>query len=198
MGIRLLAAILSFGLLFPFSGHSQCNFSIKGSPCVGDPLQFESSALGATNHLWDFNGEGSNNTDAKPSFVFNIPGSKTITYSCKMPNGTRCTSVMVITVHAKPKIRVRLISSSSQCYQNNSFCIHDSSVSGDGNSCIRTIKYLFSDGELITKYGTDHNPVKLPATSCKSFLDPQGGSYKLKMEMEDCNGCIDTGSIPPM
>ncbi len=165
-------------------------------PCVGNPIAFKSTTPGATNHQWDFNGEGQNNTTANPTFVFLIPGPKTIKYTCTLPNGTQCSNQIGITIKERPKLKLHLLNDSVQCYEKNSFCFVDSSIAGDNTHCVRAIKYLFSDGELITYYGTDTKPVKTPLYFCKKYEDPQGGDYTLEIEIEDCNGCITKQTFP--
>ncbi|MES2618199.1 MAG: gliding motility-associated C-terminal domain-containing protein [Bacteroidota bacterium] len=159
-------------------------------------MEFQSSTSGATNHQWNFNNEGTNNNTAYPRFIFSTLGEKTITYSCTLPNGTKCSSTLVLVIKDRPKVKLRLLSDSIQCYEKNMFCFLDSSIAGDSTNCIKTIKYLFSDEELITRYGSKYNPVKLPATFCKTYPDPQGGEYTLTVEIEDCNGCITKVNFP--
>ncbi len=164
--------------------------SYSGLACVNNPIQFYANAQGATNHQWNFNNEGTNNTTSTPKFIFNTTGFKTVTYSCKLANGNICTSTVTLTVKPKPQVRIQLLNDSIQCFEGNMFCFKDSSLSGDGNYCIKSIKYLFSDNELITKFGTKFNPVKMPVTFCKTFFDLGGSVNSLTIEIEDCNGCI--------
>ena len=49
---------------------------------------------------------------------------------------------------------------------------------------------------LLTHYGTNANPVKTPVYFCVTFPDPQGGTYTLEVEIEDCNGCITKKTYP--
>lgn len=183
-------------MLLTHALYSQCVINVKGVPCVGNPMEFEAQAPGSTNHSWNFNNEGFNNTTAIPKFTFGTVGQKTISMTCKLSNGQTCNTTINITIKDTPKVQMRLLGNGVQCFENNQFCIRDSSLSGDNNSCIKSIKYLFSDGELITKYGSKNNPVALPATICKSFIDPQGGNYTLTVEIEDCNGCIVKRQLP--
>lgn len=185
-----------FGVKFFSLNAQQCNISFTGIPCINNPIDFKSNTPGATNHSWDFNGEGLNNTKADPQFAFGIPGVKTIRYSCTLPNGSKCSTTLQITIKERPKLKLHLLTDSTQCYGGNSFCFIDSSLSGDNTPCIVSIKYLFSDGELITRYGTRSNPVKTPLNFCKNYPDPQGGTYTLSIEMEDCNGCITKADFP--
>ena len=164
--------------------------SYTGLACIDNPIQFYASAQGPSNQQWNFNNEGNNNTTPTPIFIFRTSGFKTITYTCTLPNGSSCKSTVTLTVKPKPQVRIKLLSDSIQCFEGNVFCFQDSSLSGDGDYCIKSIKYLFSDNELITKYGTKFKPVKLPATICKTFYDPQGSASSLLVEIEDCNGCI--------
>lgn len=196
MDIRITRTILFLFLMYSLECTAQCMFKVKGLPCINNPLEFESTTPGATNHSWNFNNEGFNNTSGKPTFTFTSLGSKQISYTCTLPNGQTCSTFVTIVIKDIPKLRLRLISNPVQCFENNMFCFVDSSLSGDNDNCIKTIKYLFSDNELITKYGSKDNPVKLPLTFCKSYLDPQGGSYDLTVEIEDCNGCIYKQKVP--
>jgi hypothetical protein len=186
--------ILIFGFIDEI--YAQCTPSYNGILCVDNPIQFDGNSPGATFFNWNFNNEGSNNTTIRPVFTFNVPGLKTVQYSCRLANGDTCSGQINFTVKAKPKIQIRLLNDSIQCFENNVFCFKDSSISGDNNSCIISIKYLFSDGELITKYGTKFSPISLPATVCKSIYDPQGLNVNLIIEIEDCNGCISRYNYP--
>ena len=190
MNIRYFKTIILCYLAFPFSGKAQCPISFTGQPCIQNALQFKVNSPGVTNHLWDFNGEGMDNKAGTSSFIFKTPGTKLIRYSCRLPDGTACGSSMTIVVKDRPKVRVSPLSDSVQCYENNMFCFADSSLAGDQSGCIKTIKYVFSDGELITKYGSKNDPVEIPSVICKTFSDPQGGNYTLVVEIEDCNGCM--------
>ncbi|MEZ4805776.1 MAG: PKD domain-containing protein, partial [Bacteroidia bacterium] len=196
LGIKSLFLYIVFLLGFSLSLKAQCIVSVNGVTCVNNPIEFESNTPGASNHSWNFNNEGLNNTSSKPVFTFNTTGVKTITYSCVLPNGDPCTTSIQITIKDKPKLRLGFLSPKVQCYDNNLFCIRDSSLSGDNDNCIKSIKYLFSDGELVTKYGSKNNPVSLPSTICKSYDDPQGGAFTLLVEIEDCNGCINKLELP--
>lgn len=183
-------------LLMANNLHSQCNITVKGVPCVGNPIEFLSQSPGSSNHRWNFNNEGTNNTTLNPKFTFGTIGQKTITYNCQLSNGQQCSNQITITIKDTPDVRIRMLSNPIQCFENNQFCFRDSSLSGDKDNCIKSIKYLFSDGELITKYGSKNAPVSLPATICKSYVDPQGGEYYLTVEIEDCNGCIVKRVLP--
>lgn len=194
MKMRFFFAFLT--CLFVYRAQAQCVIVVRGVPCVGNPIEFEAQAPGASKHLWNFNNEGSNNKDIKTTFTFRSTGTKTITYSCQLANGQSCSNSVTVTIKDTPDVRMRMISPPTQCFENNVFCFRDSSVSGDKDNCIKTIKYLFSDGELITKYGSKDNPVKLPSEICKSYVDPQGGDYGLTVEIEDCNGCIVKRTMP--
>src|SRR5690606_33561208 len=121
----------------------------------------------------NFNNEGQNNTSATPKFTFGSTGQKTITYSCLLANGEPCQTTITVTVKDTPNIFIRMLTPAVQCFEGNQFCFLDSSVSGDNDKCIKSVKYLFSDGELITRYGSKDNPVSLPQQICKSFVDPQ-------------------------
>lgn len=195
MNIRLIVSAIAI-LIGILRVQAQCPITVKGVPCIGNPIEFETQAPGSTNHSWNFNNEGFNNTNANPTFTFGTLGQKTITLSCKLSNGQICNSSVVIEIKDTPKIRLTMLSPSVQCFEKNEFCFRDSSLSGDNKGCIKSIKYLFSDGELITKYGSKNNPVKVPSTICKSYLDPQGGTYTLTVEIEDCNGCIVKKQMP--
>lgn len=188
--------LLVFLYCFFANSYSQCVIDVNGLACINNPIEFVSQTPGATNHQWNFNNEGMNNTSSNPTFTFSTLGSKTITYSCLLPNGQTCTTSAIIVIKDKPKMRITLVSNPVQCFENNVFCFMDSSLSGDNDKCIKSIKYLFSDGELITKYGSKNNPVQLPSQICKSYVDPQGGTYDLTVEIEDCNGCIYKQQLP--
>jgi len=196
LNINLKLLISAIFLCFTWESYAQCVINVKGVPCVGNPIEFEAQAPGSTNHSWNFNNEGFNNTTNTPKFTFGTVGVKNISLTCKLANGQTCNSTVQVTIKDTPKVRMSLLSNPVQCYENNQFCIRDSSLSGDNNGCIKSIKYLFSDGELITKYGSKNNPVQLPAVICKSYLDPQGGTYTLTVEIEDCNGCIVKRTLP--
>lgn len=175
---------------------SQCNPSYSGLLCINNPISFKGNSPTATSYNWNFNNEGSNNTTSNPVFHFSTPGFKTVTYSCLLKDGTTCNGQVTFEIKAPPIIRSKMFTDSIQCFENNVFCFRDSSLSGDGTNCIISIKYLFSDGELISKIGTKKNPVSLPATFCRSIIDPQGKTLDLTIEIEDCNGCISRYKYP--
>ncbi len=192
----MLKHILFLSCLVSIQAFAQCLPSYNGLLCVDNPIEFDGNSQGASFFNWNFNGEGNNNTTNKPIFTFKTPGNKNIKYSCRLSNGDTCFGEINIVIKEKPKIRIHLINDSIQCYENNAFCFRDSSLSGDNNSCIISIKYLFSDGELITKYGTKFAPIQLPLTFCKTINDPQGKDVNLIVETEDCNGCISRYTYP--
>jgi len=189
--------IILFALII---GHlvlkAQCNPSYKGVLCIDNPIEFLGNVTGGVQFYWNFNNEGSNNTNLNPIFKFSQAGLKTISFLCIKSNGDTCAGSVQLTIKNRPKINIRLLTDSVQCFEGNVFCFRDSSLSGENSSCIVSIKYLFSDGELISRTGTRFNPVQLPQTICKSINDPQGQSVTLLVEVEDCNGCITRYDYP--
>ena len=184
--IRLSKALgLMVTMLLAYSDLSaQCNITVGGPACVGEPVLFSCNSPGSSNYNWDFNGEGSNTSLCDPTFVFNTPGIKVIKLTLRLPNGSNCSSTLNIDVKPKPKINVQRIVNKTQCFANNSFCFNDSSKSmaNGGTVCSTTI--VFDDG---TKYTFNGNG---PRSFCHSFQDPAGGTYGMTVEVIDCNGCI--------
>ena len=116
MNIRRLIFISFFFLCF--STGAQCLIGVKGLPCINNPIEFVSNTPGASNHNWNFNNEGFNNSNSNPTFTFSTLGSKTITYSCTLPNGKPCSSSITVVIKDRPKIKIRLLSDSVQCFEN--------------------------------------------------------------------------------
>jgi hypothetical protein len=72
--IRLSKALgLMVTMLLAYSDLSaQCNITVGGPACVGEPVLFSCNSPGSSNYNWDFNGEGSNTSLCNPTFVFNL------------------------------------------------------------------------------------------------------------------------------
>lgn len=183
--VLILTSVAAYG-----TANAQCSISTSGPLCVGEPILFSCNTLGASNFNWDFNGEGTNTSTCNPAFPFSTPGSKVIKLTLTLANGQSCTAQTTIIVKPKPIINVKRIVNKTQCFANNSFCFTDSSISGDPNSTICKVTALFSDG---VKYEFTGNG---PRSFCHSFQDPQGGTYDLTIEVEDCNGCLSKLVIP--
>lgn len=176
--------------LVSFAASAQCNITSSAPACVGNPINFFSNSPGASAVSWNFNSQGTSSQN-DPSFVFSTPGTKTITLSLTTATGQACNTSTTITVYPSPIINLKRISSKTQCFAGNSFCFVDSSTGGSGGIPIKSIKYAFDDGELITTSGDcNNNGVLMPRTFCKSFSDPQGGTYGVTIEIENCFGCI--------
>src|SRR5215216_5012616 len=112
---RALGLLLT--MLFAYASvNAQCFITSSGPPCVGEPITFLCNTVGASNFLWDFNGQGSNNIQCDPSFIFTTSGVKTITLSLKLANGNTCNSSFVIEVFEKPVINVQRIVNKTQCF----------------------------------------------------------------------------------
>lgn len=186
-------AVLLFGVS---SVKAQCTITTSGPPCVNQPLQFFCNTTGASNYNWDFNSEGSNTTLCNPSFSFSTPGTKTINLTLKLANGQTCSATTTIVVKGSPDIKIVQLSNDTSCFFGNSFCFRDETLPVDNGGCIKTIKVLFSDGELLTFSGTAPTGVSMPNSFCKSFTNPAGGTYDMLVETEDCNGCISRKNFP--
>ncbi|MES2617916.1 MAG: gliding motility-associated C-terminal domain-containing protein [Bacteroidota bacterium] len=177
-------------LLGVSSVKAQCTITTSGPPCVNQPIQFFCNTTGASNYNWDFNSEGANTSLCNPSFAFSTTGTKTITLSLKLANGSTCNATTTIVVKGAPVIDFVKLSDDTSCFFGNSFCFRDDTKPVDNGGCIKSIKYVWSDGELITVSGTAPTGVTMPNSFCKSFTNPAGGTYDLLIETEDCNGCI--------
>jgi hypothetical protein len=202
---KMNSKIKAFGLMVAMllsylSADAQCSITTNGAPpCVGQPIQFFCNTVGASNYSWDFNGQGSNTTTCNPTFTFNTAGTKTIKLTLKLANGNTCNATFTFTIKESPVIDVVQLNNDTSCFFGNSFCFKDQTKpinDPGGSNCIKCIKYLFSDGELIKICGTPPSGVALPNTFCKSFKDPAGGTYDLLVEVEDCNGCITRKNYP--
>lgn len=62
-------------------------FSMPAIACVGDPIGFINTSIGATAYEWSF-GDGSTSADAEPSHAFTAPGQYTVT----LVAGSTCVS----------------------------------------------------------------------------------------------------------
>ncbi len=185
-------------LLTVLSVNAQCSITTNGAPpCVGQPIQFLCGTIGASNYNWDFNSQGTNTTRCDPTFTFTTAGVKTIKLTLTLSNGQTCTYTRDITIKASPIIKIVQLTPDTSCFFGNSFCFKDETLPiNDGTNCIKSVKYLFSDGELIKASGSAPSGVTMPYTFCKSFKDPAGGTYDMLVEIEDCNGCISRRPYP--
>lgn len=179
---RVFVMVLTTLFTYSLSQAQNCNITTSGPACVGEPITFNCGAVGASNFNWDFNGEASNTTQCNPSQKFNTPGNKVIKLTLTLSNGQQCQAQTTVNVKPKPTINVKRIVNKTQCFANNSFCFTDSSKSGDPNSSICKVTFVFDDGVKYT--------FSKPQSFCHSFQDPAGGTYGLTIEVEDCNGCI--------
>lgn len=184
IGFARVFSVLLLTVLTYSTVNAQCSITIASPPCVGEPIQFNCNAVGATNFNWDFDGQGNNTSLCNPTFSFATPGNKTIKLTLKLPNGSTCNAQTVINVKPKPIVKVRRIVNQTQCFANNSFCFTDSSVSGDPNSTICKTIFVIDDGAKYEFSGQG------PRSFCHSFQDPAGGTYGMTIELTDCNGCV--------
>lgn len=178
----LKASFVFLSILFAGYAKAQCPIIVSGKYCVGSPIQFEGSLTGS-NHNWDFNGEGSNNLDAKPIFTFATAGSKKITYSVTLPDGTKCNSEVTIDVKALPTSSLKIITLDTQCFENNLFCYKDSSFNTNGAS-LDSIIYIINDGQQFV-----FSKPTMPKTFCFSVINPLGGNFTVTQFIKDANGC---------
>jgi len=176
-------------LLFIHAVSAQCNpiFASSGQRsdtfCIGEIFSLDANSPGytSTSILWSF-GTGDQSTAMNPSYSYASAGSYTITFSSSGFAGT-CTKTLSVLVKSAPDIDISLLSSDSQCFASNSFCIYDQSTAPLGE--IIRMSYFFSDGERIDTL----NPT-FPINLCKVITDPTGGSFDMVGESEDSSGCI--------
>ncbi len=174
-------AIIILLFLFTELGYGQCKATFTGIPCVGNSLTFSTSATGFSTIIWDFNGEG-NASQSSPAFVFSTAGTKRIFVITTFPNNTTCRDTLEIDVYPLPDISSTLITPISQCLTGNSFCFLDSSAL---KGCVSSIRYLFDDGELISR----SNPTGVQ-TICKVIGGQVDTKVGYRIEVVSCNGCV--------
>ncbi|MBO6515571.1 MAG: PKD domain-containing protein [Bacteroidia bacterium] len=179
--------------LFLFAGGvkslAQCDPEYKpGNECVNEAIQFTANAPGFDTYSWEFKEDPSgtvvgNSSDRDPLFVFTKAGDYEVTLDASGVAGN-CSKTITITIKPSPIARPILLDSREQCFKGNSFCFIDSSSPAPASSIVRRT-YLFGDGSKYDKI----NP-KSGDTICHTVIDPKGGWFNLKIELEDANGCV--------
>lgn len=183
MLLRFTAFIFCLLLFVTQKVQAQCSISLTGIPCVGNSLTFDHSATNATSTQWDFDHQGTS-IQKTAAYVFNTPGIKKIYLKVTYPNSSTCNDTLEIEVFDLPEIKSLLISPDSQCLTQNEFCFVDSTAYGN---CIKNIRYLFDDGELITRTNPS-GEVKF----CKVFNGANDMSMNYTVEVVNCNNCVKT------
>ncbi len=167
-----------------------CAINWEGSPCAGNSLRFNGSLSGTT-HDWIFeDATGSKFTSSgniNVNFAFLKDGASKVTYITTV-NGSKCTTSLNINIKQSPKIRIKLTTLQTQCFENNSFCFSDSSYNPNGAK-IKTLKYEISDGQIFEN-NIASNITK--SQFCFSLKNQTGGTYNVKYKIIDENGCQDT------
>ncbi len=187
---QLMYLVASFMMLLGQvnAAKAQCNPTYKtGNECVNEAIQFKANAPGFTTYNWEFRDAGGNlsgtSNDRDPLYVFEKPGTYSVTLDASGVAGS-CYSKMTVVVKPGPIARIIPISPRDQCFKGNRFCFIDSSTPAPGSTIIRC--------DVVTTDGARYsvlNPT-LGDTICHTIIDPKGGWFGLKLELEDANGCV--------
>ncbi|MBO6517223.1 MAG: PKD domain-containing protein [Bacteroidia bacterium] len=194
-GFRFLLYLFAPALLvlgqINIANAQSCNPTYDaGNECVDEAIQFKSNAPGFDDYNWEFKEDATSTVvgtskDRDPLFVFKKAGTYTVTLKATGLGGTlNCEKSITIVVKPSPIARPILLNSKQQCFNGNEFCFIDSSESAPGSSIIRRT-YLFGDGSKYDKINPD-----MGDTICHTVVDPKGGWFNLKVELEDANGCV--------
>lgn len=166
-----------------------CNPSyVAGNECENVGISFKANAPGFSSYSWEFKDKATGtvlNTAGDRDPIYNFPkaGTYQVTLTATGVAGN-CTKTIEIVIKPSPKAKPFLITPNQQCFNGNQFCLIDSSTPAPGSQIVRRT-ILFSDGAKYDKV----NPT-FGDTICHSIVDPKGGWFNMKMELEDANGCV--------
>ena len=172
-----------------FSQAQSCNPTYQaGNECENVGISFKANAPGFNSYNWEFKDKTSgavvgSSKDRDPIFTFSKAGTYEVKLDASGVAGN-CSKTIEIVIKPSPIAVPILLTPNRQCFRGNLFCIVDSSTPAPGSQIVRRT-YLFSDG---AKYDAV-NP-GTGDTICHSVIDPKGGWFNLKIELEDKNGCV--------
>lgn len=171
------------------AANAQCKPSYTaGNECENVAINFKANAPGFSTYDWEYKEKGSgtvigSSSDRDPSFPFPKAGTYVITLKASGVAGN-CTESFEIVIKPSPKAIPFLITPNRQCFKGNMFCLIDSSTPAPGSQIVRRT-VLFSDGQRYDKVNPTYGD-----TICHTIIDPKGGWFNMKMELEDKNGCV--------
>ncbi|MFT5158103.1 MAG: PKD repeat protein [Bacteroidia bacterium] len=160
---------------------------LAGNECTNNAISFKANAPGFSSYQWEFKDtEGKlvhSTSNRDPIYEFKDDGAYSVTLKASGSSGN-CRKTLNITIKPSPTVRSMLLTDQSQCFAGNQFLYLDSSKFASG-STLNRITYLFGDGakEVI------NNP-KIGDAITHTVIDPSGGSFNLKIELKDNNGCV--------
>lgn len=148
------------------------------SGCVGTPVQVQdNSTVGANSWIWS-SGGGQTLTQQNPTFVYNTPGTYTITLTAQnTTSGCQGTTTKQITIYPKPTIDF----TASQLIACN-----PTPITFTNNSQPGTFEWDFGDGQTYTG--------QTPPPHVYSSV----GEYDVTVTMTSPNGCTNTKVITDM
>ncbi|MBO6517599.1 MAG: T9SS type A sorting domain-containing protein [Bacteroidia bacterium] len=154
--------------------------------CSNATLRFKANAQGYSSYLWTFVRSSDNNvigtsTDRDPLFIFKKPGQYKATLESSGTQGS-CQNSIVFTVKPSPSdIHLVRLSDWQQCFDNNLYCIVDSS---DYSTNIVWRHLSFGDGADYVSTSPEHGD-----TVCHSYYSRRGGEFSLLVELRTADGC---------
>jgi PKD repeat protein len=186
--IRLFALLITTFFAAQFSTAQTCNPSyVLGNECTGSIIQFKANAPGFSSYSWEFKDSKGNviatSSDRDPAFSFTKADTYSVTLTATGVSGT-CSKTISVPIKPSPIAKPVLITAQEQCFKGNLFQYIDSSTAASGSTIIRCT-YLFGDGRKYEKL----NPT-FGDTISHTVIDPNGGWFNLKVELEDANGCV--------
>ena len=148
--------------------------------CQNNTIKFTAAVrTSALSYTYDF-GDSSTFTQRVVDHVYLKSGWMKPSLRVNYPNTSCLVALDSIKVNPNPDARFTILDS-IQCFNNNRVCIklqHDKGVSK------RTV--TFDDGYV------DQSSFPQDTVVCHSYIDPDGGVYKITVELTDTNGCSST------
>ncbi len=185
----ILTALLFCGII---SSAQTCDPKYTGVECTGSTIQFTANSTGYNFWQWDF-GDGNTTTGSFPAnrdpvYAYRQNGTYRVKLTSLDSKGSlpSCTKEITVRILPSPIIDIQLISDTSQCFQDNKFCLVNYSTSPGGAGLFRTT-YLVNDGAKYDMIGDDQTKIV-----CHKVIDPKGGWFDVRVEAEDSNGCSTT------
>ncbi|MCU0423551.1 MAG: PKD domain-containing protein [Bacteroidia bacterium] len=171
-----------------FTANAQpCNIlSSSNKACLGASVNFSRTPASATDSAfqWDF-GDGFTSNQSSPTYVFKTAGVFAVKLRVYRFGGSFCDATpFVIRVFSLPIAQFVLTTNDSLCFRNNLLQLVDSSVPGSSNAPIRRRIFLWGDGAI------DQETPPYPLNLSHQYSNINGGLYRLVLEVEDTNGCI--------
>ncbi|MBI1185023.1 PKD domain-containing protein [bacterium] len=184
--VRVYCFTVIFIAVISYSALAQCTISAsQNTGCAPQPITFllkNSGGKPIKSITWDF-GDSQNSTDESPTHVYKNRGKYKVSVSVKFADNSSCNASYNndIQIFDKPDAKLVLNNLYKKCWYDKGIEIAGNATAGADNAAIKKYTWDLGDGDT---------------SNYKKFVHEyeKSGSYKIKLEVEDANGCKDTVS----